>query len=116
MADEHHEDHGNTVAAWFLTLSWIVVWSVAGVGIIFFGKDVVQWTVIGLVLSAVCAVIAGALKMAGFGRKEPRPSPLTAEEWAAQQEDAAEAETAAEAVKGGDDGDSGKEPATAGAK
>ena len=34
MADAHleeHDDHGNTVSAWFLTLSWIVAWTVAAV-------------------------------------------------------------------------------------
>ena len=28
-AEEHHDDHGNTVSAWFLTVSWIVAWEVA---------------------------------------------------------------------------------------
>ncbi|MEV2274848.1 HGxxPAAW family protein [Nocardiopsis sp. NPDC049922] len=82
MADEHHDDHGNTVSAWFLTLSWIVAWTVAGVAIIF-GGGLVQWTVIALGLSVVLAIIAGVMKKAGLGRKEPRPVPPTREQWEA---------------------------------
>lgn len=73
MADEHHEDHGNTVAAWFLTLSWIVLWSVAGVAIIL-GGDLMLWTAVGLGGSVVFAVIAGVMKKAGLGRKTRVPS------------------------------------------
>jgi hypothetical protein len=96
MADEHHEDHGNTVAAWFLTLSWIVVWTVAGVAIIL-GRDLVTWTAIALAGSVVTAAVAGGLKKAGLGRKAPRPVPPTAEEWAARL--AATAKDAAKDVK-----------------
>ncbi|MGW8528434.1 MULTISPECIES: HGxxPAAW family protein [Nocardiopsidaceae] len=84
MADEHHDDHGNTVSAWFLTLSWIVAWTVAAVAIIL-GGDLVTWTLIGLGLSVVLAVIAGVMKKAGLGRKEPRPYPQTREAWEAAQ-------------------------------
>ncbi|SIO89277.1 HGxxPAAW family protein [Nocardiopsis sp. JB363] len=83
MADanhEEHDDHGNTVSAWFLTLSWIVAWTVAAV-VIIAGGDLVTWTIIALVASVVLAVIAGVMKKAGLGRKEPRPTPLTREEW-----------------------------------
>ncbi|MDA0568008.1 hypothetical protein LG943_27350 [Streptomonospora sp. S1-112] len=96
MADEHHEDHGNTVAAWFLTLSWIVLWSVAGVAIIL-GGDLMLWTAAGLVGSVVLAVIAGIMKKAGLGRKTPRPVPPTREEWEALQAKAKK--VAKEAVK-----------------
>ncbi|MBV2362546.1 HGxxPAAW family protein [Streptomonospora nanhaiensis] len=96
MADEHHEDHGNTVAAWFLTLSWIVLWSVAGVAIIL-GGDLMLWTAVGLGGSVVFAVIAGVMKKAGLGRKTPRPVPPTREEWEALQAKAKK--TAKEAVK-----------------
>ncbi|WP_116245214.1 HGxxPAAW family protein [Nocardiopsis sp. FIRDI 009] len=82
MADEHHDDHGNTVSAWFLTISWIAAWSVAGVAIIM-GGALVTWTVIALGLSVVLAIIAGVMKKAGLGRKEPRPVPPTREEWEA---------------------------------
>ncbi|MFV2197870.1 HGxxPAAW family protein [Nocardiopsis sp. LOL_012] len=85
MADAHHEeheDHGNTVSAWFLTVSWIVAWSVAGVAIIM-GGGLVLWTVLALGASVVFAVIAGLLKRAGLGRKEPRPVPPTREQWEA---------------------------------
>ncbi|MDE3720307.1 MULTISPECIES: HGxxPAAW family protein [Nocardiopsis] len=81
-ADEHHDDHGNTVSAWFLTVSWIVAWSVAAVAIIF-GGDLITWVVVGLVASVVLAVVAGVMKKAGLGRKEPRPVPPTREEWEA---------------------------------
>ncbi|MFC3998586.1 HGxxPAAW family protein [Nocardiopsis sediminis] len=82
MADEHHDDHGNTVSAWFLTISWIAVWAVAGVAIIG-GGDLVTWTAIALGASAVSAAVAGVMKKAGLGRKTPRPVPPTAAEWAA---------------------------------
>ncbi|MGW5875890.1 HGxxPAAW family protein [Nocardiopsis terrae] len=85
MADEHHEehdDHGNTVSAWFLTVSWIVAWTVAAVAIMT-GGNLVTWTVIGLVASVALAVVAGVMKKAGLGRKEPRPVPPTREEWEA---------------------------------
>ncbi|MBB4931019.1 hypothetical protein F4561_001839 [Lipingzhangella halophila] len=108
MADEHHEDHGNTLSAWFLTLSWSAAWSVSGVFIIL-GGDLIQWTIVGVVLSVACAGIAGALKMAGFGRREPRPAPLTPEEWSAQQNAVA---GDGDDAKGGSDGDTGKEPET----
>lgn len=85
MADEHHEDHGNTVAAWFLTLSWIAIWTVAGVAIIF-GQDLILWTGIALAASVVCAVIAGAMKKAGLGRTTARPTPPTRQAWDAQQQ------------------------------
>ncbi|WP_159942217.1 MULTISPECIES: HGxxPAAW family protein [unclassified Nocardiopsis] len=90
MADEHHEDHGNTLSAWFLTLSWIVVWTVAATAIIL-GGALVTWTVVALAASAVCAVIAGVMKKAGLGRKEPRPVPPTREEWEAGRGTAAAA-------------------------
>ncbi|MFD0777065.1 HGxxPAAW family protein, partial [Streptomonospora algeriensis] len=83
MADEHHEDHGNTVAAWFLTASWIVVWTAAGLAIMF-DENVVRWTAVGLGASVGCAVVAGLLKKAGMGRKHPRPAPPTREEWEAR--------------------------------
>ncbi|WP_067602951.1 HGxxPAAW family protein [Nocardiopsis listeri] len=83
MADAHleeHDDHGNTVSAWFLTLSWIVAWTVAAV-IIIMGGSLITWTVIALATSVVLAVIAGVMKKAGLGRKAPRPVPPTREEW-----------------------------------
>ncbi|KOX07233.1 HGxxPAAW family protein [Nocardiopsis sp. NRRL B-16309] len=85
MADGHHEeheDHGNTLSAWFLTASWLIVWSVGGVAIIA-GGDFLLWTGLTLGVSVVCAVIAGVMKKAGLGRKEPRPVPPTREEWEA---------------------------------
>ena len=93
MADEHHDDHGNTVSAWFLTISWIVAWTVAAVAIIL-GGALVMWTLIALGLSVVTAVIAGVMKKVGLGRKEPRPYPQTREDWEAAQKLSA---TAAEA-------------------
>ncbi|MFC4561386.1 HGxxPAAW family protein [Nocardiopsis mangrovi] len=110
MADEHHEehdDHGNTVAAWFLTLSWIAVWTVAGVAIIG-GADLVTWSAIALGASVVCAAVAGVMKKAGLGRRTPRPVPPTAEEWAAAR--AAAEPSAPEAA----DGAAEPAPATAG--
>ncbi|MBQ1083826.1 MULTISPECIES: HGxxPAAW family protein [unclassified Nocardiopsis] len=85
MADAHHEehdDHGNTVSAWFLTVSWIVAWTVAAVAIIF-GGALITWTVIALVASIALAAVAGVMKKVGLGRKEPRPIPPTREEWEA---------------------------------
>ncbi|WP_306369125.1 HGxxPAAW family protein [Nocardiopsis sp. CC223A] len=79
-AEEHHDDHGNTVSAWFLTVSWIVAWSVAAFAIIA-GGDLITWTAIALGASVVLAVVAGVMKKAGLGRKEPRPVPPTREEW-----------------------------------
>lgn len=90
MADAHHEehdDHGNTVSAWFLTLSWIVAWTVAAVAVIF-GGDLVVWTVIALVASVALAAVAGVMKKVGLGRKEPRPTPPTREEWEADRKTA----------------------------
>ncbi|MUL40793.1 hypothetical protein FZ103_06290 [Streptomonospora sp. PA3] len=84
MADEHHEDHGNTVAGWFLTLSWIVVWTAAGVAIMF-DENVVMWSAVALGASVVCAAVAGIMKKAGLGRKHPRTAPPTREEWEALQ-------------------------------
>ncbi|MCY9782968.1 hypothetical protein KIK06_03565 [Nocardiopsis sp. EMB25] len=88
MADEHHDDHGNTVSAWFLTISWIAAWSVAGVAIIM-GGGLITWTVIALALSVVLAIVAGVMKKAGLGRKEPRPVPPTRAEWEATRKAAA---------------------------
>ncbi|MBR8741528.1 HGxxPAAW family protein [Nocardiopsis sp. MG754419] len=90
MADAHHEehdDHGNTVSAWFLTVSWIVAWTVAAVAIIA-GGDLVTWTIVSLVASVVLAVVAGVMKKAGLGRKEPRPVPPSREEWEAERKTA----------------------------
>lgn len=109
MADEHHDDHGNTVAAWFLTISWTVVWAGAGTGIVL-GGDLVLLTVIGLGASVVCAVIAGLMKRAGLGRKEPRPFPLTREEWEAQRTPAESSEPA-QAAPASTEGEAGKESA-----
>ncbi|KUP98523.1 HGxxPAAW family protein [Thermobifida cellulosilytica] len=83
MAEEHHDDHGNTVAGWFLTISWIVVWVAAATAIIA-GLPIVTWTIIGLAASVVCAVVAGVMKKAGLGRKAPRPRPMTREEYEAK--------------------------------
>ncbi|WP_017573561.1 HGxxPAAW family protein [Nocardiopsis halotolerans] len=94
MADEHHDDHGNTVSAWFLTGSWIVAWSVAATAIVL-GGSLLMWTGIALGASVVLAVIAGVMKKAGLGRKEPRPVPLTREEWEAGRKAATQAEPAA---------------------
>ncbi|WP_017540487.1 HGxxPAAW family protein [Nocardiopsis halophila] len=121
MADAHHEeheDHGNTVAAWFLTISWIAAWTVAGAAIIL-GGDIITWTLVGLGASVVLAVVAGVMKKAGLGRKEPRPVPPTREQWEAGRAEAAAGEKSEEkaakksAKKGGEDD---KEPAAAGAK
>ncbi|MDA8369835.1 MAG: hypothetical protein M0026_08175 [Nocardiopsaceae bacterium] len=110
MADEHHDDHGNTVAAWFLTLSWIVAWTVASVAIIF-GGDLLVWTAIGLGVSIVCAVAAGVMKQAGLGRTAPRPVPPTREEWEAARAQAEQARTDTPDAK-----DSGSEEAAVAAK
>ncbi|CAM3973389.1 hypothetical protein GCM10009799_07650 [Nocardiopsis rhodophaea] len=106
--DEAHEDHGNTLAAWFLTLSWIVVWTISGVAIIVADGKVILWSTIGLVASVVCAVIAGIMKKAGMGRRAPRPVPQTREEWEAARAAATKATTTS--TKGD------KEPAAAAAK
>ncbi|GAB3205918.1 HGxxPAAW family protein [Marinactinospora thermotolerans] len=112
MADEHHDDHGNTLSAWFLTLSWIVLWSVAAVFIVL-GSSLITWTAIALVGSIVCAVIAGGMKKAGLGRKTPRPVPMTREEWERLQTPAEKVvEKAAEAVTGSGEGkETGKDDA-----
>ncbi|MDA2810688.1 hypothetical protein O4J56_08585 [Nocardiopsis sp. RSe5-2] len=132
MADAHHEeheDHGNTVAAWFLTISWIAAWTVAGAAIIL-GGDIIVWTGLGLGASVVLAIVAGVMKKAGLGRKEPRPVPPTREQWEserAQGGEAAKGDKAAKASEKADKaekadktdkkgGDDDKEPATAGAK
>ncbi|GAA1777898.1 HGxxPAAW family protein [Streptomonospora arabica] len=94
MADEHHEDHGNTLAGWFLTLSWIVVWTAAALMIMLIDQDVVLWSTVALGLSIVCAAVAGIMKKVGLGRRHPRPTPLTREEWEAQRS-GADAGTAA---------------------
>ncbi|MFC7328358.1 HGxxPAAW family protein [Marinactinospora rubrisoli] len=109
MADAHHDDHGNTPSAWFLTASWIVVWSIAGVAIIL-GKDLVTWTVVALAGSVVCAVIAGVMKKAGLGRKSPRVAPPSRAEWEAERAAAASAAPEKSAKKKGGDA---KEPAAA---
>src|SRR5699024_7467313 len=57
-AEEHHDDHGNTVSAWFLTVTWIVAWTVAAVAVIL-GGSLVMWTGIALGASVVFSVIAG---------------------------------------------------------
>lgn len=75
MAEEHHDDHGNTPAAWFLTISFLVVWTIGAVMIIL-GGPVVLWSVITFAASAVCAIIAGVMKTAGLGRKTPRVAPI----------------------------------------
>lgn len=85
-AEEHHDDHGNTVSAWFLTVSWIVAWTVAAVFIVFLGGSLVLWVSIALGASVVFAVVAGVMKQVGLGRKEPRPTPPTREEWDASRE------------------------------
>ena len=92
MAEEHHDDHGNTVAGWFLTISWIVVWTAAAVAIIA-GLDLFVWTAIGLGVSVVCAIVAGVMKKAGMGRKAPRPYPMTREEYEAKLAQAAQQKT-----------------------
>ncbi|MBB6121398.1 HGxxPAAW family protein [Nocardiopsis algeriensis] len=83
MAAEHHDDHddhGNTVSAWFLTGTWIVAWTVSAVAIVA-GGDLMLWVSVGLGASIVFAIVAGAMKKAGLGRKAPRPVPPTREEW-----------------------------------
>ena len=84
-AEEHHDDHGNTVSAWFLTISWAVTWIVAAVFIIM-GGGLILWVSIALGASVVFSVIAGVMKQVGLGRKEPRPVPPTREEWEAERE------------------------------
>lgn len=75
MAEEHHDDHGNTPAAWFLTISWMVVWTIGGTMIIL-GSGVILWSAITLAVSAACAVVAGVMKKAGLGRTTPRVAPV----------------------------------------
>lgn len=87
MADEHHEDHGNTVSAWFLTITWVVTWSVAAFAIVL-GGDLVWWVAVALSGSVAFAILAGVIKKAGFGRRVPRPTPPTREEWEAARETA----------------------------
>ncbi|GHD15450.1 HGxxPAAW family protein [Nocardiopsis kunsanensis] len=87
-AEEHHDDHGNTVSAWFLTVTWIVAWTVAAVAIIL-GGSLTTWTGIALGASVLFSIIAGVMKKAGLGRKEARPVPPTREEWEAARKLAA---------------------------
>lgn len=82
MAEEHHDDHGNTLSAWFLTVSWAVVWTVAAVAVIA-GQSLITWTIVALVGSVACSVVAGVMKKAGLGRTAPRPIPMTREEYEA---------------------------------
>ena len=81
-ADEHHDDHGNTASAWFLTISWIVAWAVSGIAIIA-GGSLITWVAVALGASVVLSIIAGVMKKAGLGRKAPRPVPPSREEWEA---------------------------------
>lgn len=74
MAEAHHDDHGNTPAAWFLTVSWMVIWIIGGVMIIA-TENVVLWSLIALGASVVSAAVAGLMKKAGFGRTTPRVAP-----------------------------------------
>ena len=123
MADAHHEeheDHGNTVAAWFLTISWIAAWTVAGAAVIL-GGDIIVWTGVGLGASVVLAIVAGVMKKAGLGRKEPRPVPPTREQWESERAKGAKSaektdKAADKAEKADEKGDGDKEPATAGAE
>lgn len=78
MAEAHHDDHGNTPAAWFLTVSWITVWTVGAAAIIL-GNSLIWWSLATLGLSAMCAAIAGLMKRAGLGRKSPRVAPSVPE-------------------------------------
>lgn len=71
MAEAHHDDHGNTPAAWFLTISWIAVWT-GGAIMIMMDGSVLLWSVVTLAASAVCAAVAGVMKKAGLGRQTPR--------------------------------------------
>lgn len=87
-AEEHHDDHGNTVSAWFLTITWIIAWTVAAVAVIL-GGGLAMWTGIALSASVLFSVIAGVMKKVGLGRKEARPAPPTREEWEAARELAA---------------------------
>ncbi|MDT0303391.1 HGxxPAAW family protein [Streptomonospora wellingtoniae] len=105
MADEHHEDHGHTLAGWFLTMSWIVVWTAAGLMIILVDQDVVLWSVAALGLSVACAAVAGIMKKAGLGRKHPRPTPPTRQEWEAQRSGADAGTAAAEAEEPDEESD-----------
>lgn len=97
MAEAHHDDHGNTPAAWFLTLSWITIWTGAAV-MVMLGNSVILWTAITLGLSAACAVVSGLMKKAGLGAKprtapdwpEPATEPAEAIETSAETEPAAE--------------------------
>lgn len=84
-AEEHHDDHGNTVSAWFLTITWIIAWVVAAVAVIL-GGGLALWTGIALAASVLFSVVAGVMKMVGLGRKEDRPVPPTREEWEAARE------------------------------
>ncbi|HIY39600.1 MAG TPA: hypothetical protein H9836_00520 [Candidatus Nocardiopsis merdipullorum] len=86
-AEEHHDDHGNTVSAWFLTVSWIVAWVISAVCVIL-GGSLILWVSIALGASIVFSVIAGVMKQVGLGRKEPRPVPPTREEWESEREPA----------------------------
>ena len=95
---EEHEDHGNTVAAWFLTLTWIITWTVAGVAIVL-GGDLIAWTGLAFGASVVLAVVAGLMKKAGLGRKEPRPVPPTRQEWEESRRAAAKPAAKAAAEK-----------------
>ncbi|MDS1269350.1 HGxxPAAW family protein [Lipingzhangella sp. LS1_29] len=88
MAEAHHDDHGNTPAAWFLTVSWTVVWS-AGAAMIILTEDVLVWSLVTLGVSVVCAVISGVMKKAGLGRKHPRVAPEASEPHSAPSSTAA---------------------------
>ena len=66
MAEEAHEDHGHSTAAW------------TGVGVILVGSAVMAWAVaiasvalfvVGAVICVVGAVAGKVLSMAGYGAK-----------------------------------------------
>ena len=66
VAPVHHEDHGNTVAAW-TAVAIITIAFIVGTLAIVLGNWPMFWVGVGLVV--VGAIVGKVLSMLGFGKK-----------------------------------------------
>ena len=73
MSDEHHDNHGQTPAAWTTVIIIMLASVVATVGVVV-GSWPMFW--VGIALVVVGAVVGKVMAMAGMG-KQPRSDAAT---------------------------------------
>ncbi len=68
MANEHHDDHGSTPAAWTVVIFTVIAFILGTLGVML-ANWIMFWVGVGVLILG--AVIGKVMAMAGLGKKSP---------------------------------------------